>query len=79
MRIEYEVKLDFKDVLIRPKRSTLRSRSEVDLNRTFKFKHTGKEWTGVPIISANMDTTGTFEIATVLAKVASMKIGCCET
>ncbi len=52
MRIETEIKLDFKDVLIRPKRSTLRSRSEVDLGRTYHFKHSKKSWTGVPIIAA---------------------------
>ena len=55
MRIEDDIKLDFKDVLIRPKRSTLSSRKQVDLNRTYKFKHSGFEWTGVPIMAANMD------------------------
>jgi len=68
MRIEDEIKLTFDDVLIRPKRSTLVSRSEVDLTRDFKFKHTSKTWSGVPIISANMDTTGTFETAKSLEK-----------
>ncbi len=66
MRIESEIKLDFSDVLIRPKRSTLSSRKEVDLNRTFKFKHSGWEWTGVPIMAANMDGVGTFEMAASL-------------
>jgi len=55
-------------VLIRPKRSTLQSRSQVSLERTFKFKHSGREWTGVPLIVANMDTVGTFEMARTLAK-----------
>jgi GMP reductase len=63
MRIEEEIKLDYKDVLIRPKRSTLSSRKEVDLNRTYKFKHSGFEWTGVPIMAANMDGVGTFRMA----------------
>jgi GMP reductase len=63
MRIEDEVKLDFKDVLIRPKRSTLSSRQEVDLNRTYQFKHSGKVWTGVPIMAANMDGVGTLTMA----------------
>jgi GMP reductase len=63
MRIEDEVKLDFKDVLIRPKRSTLSSRREVDLNRTYQFKHSGKVWTGVPIMAANMDGVGTLTMA----------------
>lgn len=67
MRIENELKLGFKDVMIRPKRSTLKSRSEVSLNRKFKFLHTQQEWEGVPIIAANMDTVGTFEMAKALA------------
>jgi GMP reductase len=67
-RIEYEVKLDFKDVLFRPKRSTLVSRSQVDLNREYFFRNSKQRWEGVPIIAANMDTTGTFEMAAALAK-----------
>ena len=63
MRIINDVKLDFKDVLILPKRSTLESRSQVELTRTFKFKNSGATWTGVPIMVSNMDTTGTFEMA----------------
>ena len=66
MRIEDEIKLDFKDVLIRPKRSTLSSRKEVDLTRTYKFKHSRAEWTGVPVMAANMDGVGTLEMAAVL-------------
>jgi GMP reductase len=68
LRIEADVKLDFKDVLIRPKRSTLFSRKIVDLNRTYKFKHSKKEWTGVPVIAANMDTIGTFAMAEAFSK-----------
>lgn len=68
MRIEYDIKLDFKDVLIRPKRSVLTSRSEVSLEREFRFKNSGATWRGVPIIAANMDHTGTFEMANALAK-----------
>ena len=67
-KIQEEVKLDFKDVLIRPKRSTLKSRSQVSLERTIRMKHSGREITCVPIIAANMDTVGTFEMATALAK-----------
>lgn len=63
MRIEDEVKLDFKDVLIRPKRSTLSSRKEVDLNRTYKFRHSEYSWTGVPIMASNMDGVGTIDMA----------------
>ena len=68
MRIDEETKLDFDDVLIRPKRSTLFSRKEVSLERTFKFIHSGRTWTGIPIITSNMDTSGTFEMAKVLSK-----------
>jgi GMP reductase len=67
MRIEEDVKLDFKDVLIRPKRSTLNSRKEVALNRNYKFLNTKfYEFSGVPIIAANMDHTGTIEMAEAL-------------
>ncbi|MCW3167792.1 GMP reductase [Chryseobacterium sp. 09-1422] len=68
MRIENDIKLGFKDVMFRPKRSTLKSRSEVDLEREFTFLHTQKKWKGTPIIAANMDTVGTFEMAVELAK-----------
>jgi len=66
MRIEDEVKLDFRDVLIRPKRSTLSSRKEVDLKRTYKFRHSKTEWTGVPIMASNMDGVGTLSMAEAL-------------
>jgi GMP reductase len=66
MHIEQELKLDFKDVLIRPKRSTLTSRSEVDIARQFTFRHGKYGYSGIPIIAANMDTTGTFEMANAL-------------
>ena len=65
MRIEQDIKLDYKDVLFKPKRSKLESRRDVDLTRTFKF-HYGNEWTGVPIMSSNMDGVGTFAMAKVL-------------
>lgn len=66
MRIEDEIKLDFKDVLIRPKRSTLHSRREVDLVRHYKFKHSQYDWTGIPIMASNMDGVGTIEMAEAL-------------
>lgn len=66
MRIEEEIKLDYSDVLLRPKRSTLTSRKEVILDREFKFYHSPKTWTGIPIMTANMATCGTFEMARVL-------------
>jgi GMP reductase len=68
MRIEYDVKLDFKDVLIRPKRSVLKSRSEVSVEREFRFRDSGVTWRGVPIIAANMDHTGTFAMGVALAE-----------
>ncbi len=67
MRIEEDLKLGFKDVLFRPKRSTLSSRSQVELHREFRFRHTQSTWRGVPIIAANMDTVGTFAMAKALA------------
>lgn len=66
MHIENTIRLDFKDVLIRPKRSTLTSRSEVDITREFKFLHSPVRYKAIPIIAANMDTTGTFEMARAL-------------
>ncbi|WP_194088929.1 GMP reductase [Vibrio hibernica] len=68
MRIEQELKLGFKDVLFRPKRSTLKSRSQVNLTRDFTFKHSGRQWSGVPVIAANMDSVGTFAMAQALAE-----------
>lgn len=72
MRIETDVKLDFKDVLIRPKRSTLTSRSEVILEREYKFRHGQLRWKGIPIIAANMDHTGTLNMARALSKYRLM-------
>jgi len=68
MKIDNDIKLDFSDVLFRPKRSTLSSRSEVSLERTFKFKYSGLKWTGVPIISSNMDTISNINMFKALSK-----------
>ena len=76
MRIEPEIKLDYKDVLLRPKRSELTSRNDVNLMREFTFKNAGGEgsdpkaygWKGVPIVASNMDTVGTFETGKALAQ-----------
>ena len=65
MRIEEDIKLDYPDVLFKPKRSKLTSRKDVDLMRTFKFHNSGRTWTGVPIIASNMDSVGTFAMAKV--------------
>ena len=68
MKIETTPQLDFHNVLIRPKRTTITSRSEVDLEREFTFAHSTMKWKGVPIIAANMDTTGTFDVYDELSK-----------
>jgi len=83
MRIEEDIKLDYADVLFRPKRSTLSSRKDVELQRTYKFKYSNHQWKGVPIMAANMDGVGeievaknlaTFEIMTCLTKQHDLKI-----
>ena len=66
MRIESDLKLDYKDVLLKPKRSKLTSRKDVDMEREFKFLNSGKEFTGTPIIASSMDGVGTFSMAKVL-------------
>ena len=68
MRIEEDIKLDFRDVLIRPKRSTLSSRKEVDLVKFYRFKHSRYEYEGIPIMAANMDGVGTMSMALALGK-----------
>jgi GMP reductase len=68
MRIEYDIKLGFKDVMIRPKRSTLKSRAQVNLQREFTFLNSKLNWKGIPVMAANMDTVGTFDMAFALAK-----------
>ncbi len=67
MRIENEFKLDYKDVLIRPKRSTLKSRKDVSLRRTYQFRNSRQEWSGIPIMAANMDGVGTFGMTAALS------------
>tara|TARA_B100000929_G_scaffold256803_1_gene219245 strand:- start:165 stop:1211 length:1047 start_codon:yes stop_codon:yes gene_type:complete len=66
MRIESDLKLDYKDVLLKPKRSKLTSRKDVDMEREFKFLNSGKEFTGIPIIASSMDGVGTFSMAKIL-------------
>jgi len=68
MRIEEDIKLDYSDVLFRPKRSTLQSRKDVNLKRTYKFKYSNQEWSGIPIMAANMDGVGELGIAEKLAE-----------
>jgi len=69
MRLEEDIKLDFKDVLIRPKRSTLGSRKEVSLNRKFVFRNSGWKFGSIPIMAANMDGVGTFTMADKLTEL----------
>lgn len=69
MRIERDVKLDYSDVLFRPKRSTMGSRSEVDLNRAYTFRNSLKPYSGIPIMAANMDGVGTFAMAERLSEL----------
>ena len=76
MRIVDDVKLDFSDVLIRPKRSTLESRKNAKLERTFRFKHSKQSWTGVPIIAANMDHTGTWPMNKALVEFGMLTAIC---
>ena len=71
MRIEEEIKLDYSDVLFRPKRSTLKSRKDVDLNRKYHFKYSKLSWKGTPIIASNMDGVGEIGIA---KKLTSYKV-----
>tara|TARA_S200002703_G_scaffold20667_5_gene17100 strand:- start:72159 stop:73193 length:1035 start_codon:yes stop_codon:yes gene_type:complete len=67
MKLELDTKLDFSDVLIKPKRSDLSSRSQVSLNRIFKFPHSNRELNCVPIMAANMDTTGSITMNKILS------------
>ena len=76
MRIVDDVKLDFSDVLIRPKRSTLKSRKNANLERTFRFKNSNQSWTGVPIIAANMDHTGTWPMNKALVEFGMLTAIC---
>jgi GMP reductase len=71
-KIINEIKLDFDDVLIRPKRSVLNSRSEVNLERQFSFAHSPRQLSCVPVMVANMDTVGTFAMATSLCNYNSI-------
>ena len=68
MKIDSQPRLDFKNVLIKPQRTTITSRSQVNLCRKFHFPTSNATWEGVPIMAANMDTTGTFEVCKVLSK-----------
>jgi GMP reductase len=68
MKINYEPKLDFDDVLLAPHRSRTASRSDIQLARNFSFYHCNEIWEGVPIFAANMDTTGSLAMSNALEK-----------
>ena len=76
MRIEEDIKLDFNDVLIKPKRSELESRRDAILERSFNFKYSSDTWTGIPIIAANMDYVGTPQMAKALSNDRMLTAAC---
>ena len=76
MRIEEDIKLDFNDVLIKPKRSELESRRDAILERSFNFKYSSDTWTGIPVIAANMDHVGTPQMAKALSNDKMLTAAC---
>ena len=74
MRIKEDLKLNFDDVLMEPKRSTLSSRRDVDMTRKFTFRNSGKIMEFTPIFASNMDGVGTFSMAKVLQEHKMMTV-----
>ena len=74
MRINYDAKLNFEDVLLQPKRSTLTSRKDVDMTRKFTFRNSKKVMNFTPIFASNMDGVGTFSMAKVLQEYKMMTV-----
>lgn len=74
MKISDDLKLDFDDVLLVPQRSRTASRKDVDINKKYYFYHSHREWNGIPIMAANMDTTGSFAMATEMSQMGHV---CC--
>ena len=74
MRINYDAKLNFEDVLLQPKRSTLSSRKDVDMTRNFTFRNSGKQMNFLPVFASNMDGVGTFSMAKVLQDYKMMTV-----
>jgi len=72
MRLDNEVKLDYKDVLLKPKRSTLSSRRDVEMTRSFTFKNSKETYECCPIVASNMDGVGTFSMAKVIQEYKMM-------
>jgi GMP reductase len=67
-KIDFELKLDYNDILIKPIKSSLSSRNEVNLERSFYFPKSHQNWHGIPIIASNMDLVGTYEVYEILSK-----------
>jgi len=72
MRLDNEIKLDYKDVLLKPKRSTLSSRRDVEMTRSFTFRNSGETYECCPIVASNMDGVGTFSMAKVIQEYKMM-------
>ena len=72
MRLDNEVKLDYKDVLLKPKRSTLSSRRDVEMIRSFTFRNSKETYECCPIVASNMDGVGTFSMAKVIQEYKMM-------
>ena len=66
MHLDNEIKLDYKDVLLKPKRSTLSSRRDVKMTRSFTFRNSNETYECCPIVASNMDGVGTFSMAKVI-------------
>ena len=74
MRLDSDIKLNFEDVLLKPKRSTLSSRKDVDMTRKFTFRNSGKVMDFLPIFASNMDGVGTFSMAKVMQEHKMMTV-----
>ena len=74
MRLDNEIKLDYKDVLLKPKRSTLSSRRDVEMTRTLTFRNSKESYNCCPIVASNMDGVGTFSMAKVLQEYKMMTV-----
>ena len=72
MRLDNEIKLDYKDVLLKPKRSTLSSRRDVEMTRSFTFRNSKETYECCPIVASNMDGVGTFSMAKVIQEYKMM-------
>ena len=74
MHLDTEIKLNYDDVFLKPKRSTLSSRRDVDMTRTFTFRNSKESYTCCPIVASNMDGVGTFSMAKVLQEYKMMTV-----